>query len=129
MRPISSIMTRWGQIVRNDLIKPPGLWKRFYSQLHLSYLFLESLERVRQFKLGVERLRDNHTNRFHDSEADRIESSFRAKLVDDEGMQRQLDVFKHIMRTWKTLVEDRGWKVLHRFLAELANPTPVAGHQ
>ena len=108
-----------GRIVRNDLIKPPGLWKRFYSQLHLSYLFLESFERVRQFKPGIEQLRDNHTNeqlrdnhtnRFHDSEADRIDSNFRKKLVDDEGLQRQLNVFKHVMRTWKALVEDRGGK-------------------
>ena len=117
-----------GQIVRNDLIKPPGLWKRFYSQLHLSYLLLESLEIVRQFKPGIEQLRDNHNNRFNDSKADHIESNFIKNLVDDEGLRRQLNVFKHIMRTWKALVGGPGWKVLHRSLAEIANPTPVAGH-
>ena len=114
-----------GQIVRNDLIKPPGLWKRFYSQLHLSYLFLESLERVRQFKLGIEQLRDNRMKRAYGLKGQR----FREKLVDDEGMRRQLDVFKHIMRTWKTLVEDRGGKfyivLLPRWQSQVLLPSII----
>ncbi len=95
--------------------KPPpksSLWVRLTANFHLTYLIVESIDRLFFSSVDLNKRIDlgaflKHSRNYHSPEADAIETALRSD-PDNEKLQTSLALFCEIIRKWKHDVEKNG---------------------